>query len=249
MLNGAWPNLHWQLFDYYLAAAGSYYGTKVGSRAEHVVYGYRDASIYVVSHALNSTGSRNVTVDMIDLNGTSLAHADLLMDAFPNSAQKLDMVNGTDQIEDVAFLRLLLTDGEGTELSRNVYWITANNDVMNWTNSSWYSTPVTEYADLSALFSMQNASVAVSTSDGGQQGNLTTMEVTLENQSDIPAWFIRLTLLDGNGEEVLPAFWTDNYVTLFPNETIKVTASWEGEAASSLGVFGTNIAHQNINVG
>lgn len=40
MLNNAWPSLHWNLFDYYLRPAGSYFGTKVAGRMEHVVFDY-----------------------------------------------------------------------------------------------------------------------------------------------------------------------------------------------------------------
>lgn len=250
MLNGAWPNLHWQLFDYYLAAAGSYYGTKVGTRVEHAIFNYDERSIYVVSHALNSSGTRNVTVDLVDLNGTSLGHQEAGLEAFPNSAQYLDDVEGIDNITDVAFLRLLLTNGEGTELSRNVYWLTAQNDVLNWTNSSWYSTPVTEFADMTALFKMQNATLNVEASQGSEQGNMSTIQLELQNQADIPAFFVRLTLVDGDDNEVLPAFWSDNYITLLPNDTVRLQVSWEGAMAEkTVLVSGVNVAKQNVTVG
>ena len=32
MLNGAWPSLHWNIWDYYMRPAGSYFGAKVGGR-------------------------------------------------------------------------------------------------------------------------------------------------------------------------------------------------------------------------
>lgn len=40
MLVNAWPSLHWNQFDNYLYPAGSYFGTKVGARLEHVSYNY-----------------------------------------------------------------------------------------------------------------------------------------------------------------------------------------------------------------
>lgn len=171
------------------------------------------------------------------------------MEAFPNSAQYLDDVQGIDNITDVGFLRLLLKDGNGTVLSRNVYWLTAQNDVLNWTNSSWYSTPVTEFADMTALFGMENTSLSVSVSGGSQQANMSTTRVEIENQSGIPAFFIRLTLVDAVGNEVLPAFWTDNYITLFPKETLTVHASWESDMqAENILISGVNVVQQNIAV-
>lgn len=249
MLNGAWPNLHWQLFDYYLAAAGSYYGTKVGARLEHVVYNYDERSIYVVSHALNSSGTRNVTIDLVDLNGTSLGHQESGLEAFPNSAQYLDDVEGIDNITDVAFLRVLLKNGQGMQLSRNVYWLTAQNDVLNWTNSSWYSTPVTEFADMTALFEMQNATLNVEASQGNQQGNISSAQVEIQNQADVPAFFVRLTLVDVDGKEVLPAFWSDNYVTLLADETLGLEVDWEGDMTDkTVLVSGGNVAKQNVSL-
>jgi exo-1,4-beta-D-glucosaminidase len=250
MLNGAWPNLHWQLFDYYLAAAGAFYGTKTGSRPEHVIYNYDERSVYVVSHALNSSGTRNVTIDLIDLNGTSLGHQVAGIDAFPNSAQYLDDVQGIDNLAGVGFLRLSLANDAGTELSRNVYWLTPQNDVLNWTNSSWYSTPVTQFANMTELFKMQDAHVSVSVSQSGQQGNMSEAQVEVQCNSDIPAFFVRLTLLDDEGQEVLPALWSDNYVTLFGNETIALTVRWEAEdSAQTVAVSGANVGSQNITVG
>jgi exo-1,4-beta-D-glucosaminidase len=249
MLNGAWPNLHWQLFDYYLAAAGSYYGTKVGARPEHVVYSYSERSLYLISHKLNSTGGRNVTLDLIDLNGTSLAHQEFGMEAFPNSAQYLGDVEGIENINDVALMKLVLTDGNSTTLSRNTYWLTATNDVLNWTNSSWYSTPVTQFADMSALFRMSNASVSVTTSEQRNPANISSLTVDMENRSEQPAFFVSLKLLDAGGAEVLPAFWSDNYVTLFPNETISADVSWGSEMeARSIVVTGVNVAPQTISL-
>jgi len=56
MLNSAWPNLHWQLFDYYLNPMGAYFGTKVGTRQEHVAYDYDKQSVWLINHALQIDG-------------------------------------------------------------------------------------------------------------------------------------------------------------------------------------------------
>jgi exo-1,4-beta-D-glucosaminidase len=80
-----------------------------------------------------------------------------------------------------------------------------------------------------------------------QGSNLTTAAVTLENQSGGPAFFIRLTLVDSQGDEVLPVFWSDNYITLFPNETVRLEVSWEDQmTAASIEIAGVNVARQPI---
>src|ERR1051326_3323700 len=60
MLNNAWPSLHWNLFDYYLRPAGSFYGSKVACRPEHVSYDYVEKAIYLINRSLGSSGTRTV---------------------------------------------------------------------------------------------------------------------------------------------------------------------------------------------
>jgi exo-1,4-beta-D-glucosaminidase len=44
------------------------------------------------------------------------------------------------------------------------------------------------------------------------------------------AFFVRVSLHRGEGgPEVAPALWSDNYVTLWPGETLQVTASYRQE--------------------
>src|SRR5438045_3822635 len=119
MLNGAWPSLHWQLFDYYLKPAGSYFGAKVGTRPEHVSYDYDQKTIYLISHSITSQGVRNVSIDLIDVNGKTLAQKEITTKALSNAAQQLGVVPGIDKIEDVAFLKLVLRDSSNLVLSRN----------------------------------------------------------------------------------------------------------------------------------
>src|SRR5262249_1053613 len=38
MLNSGWPSMLWQLYDYYLAAGGGYYGTKKANELIHIQY-------------------------------------------------------------------------------------------------------------------------------------------------------------------------------------------------------------------
>ena len=36
---------------------------------------------------------------------------------------------------------------------------------------------------------------------------------------------VHLTLQDARGEEINPVFWSDNFISLFPNETRTITAT------------------------
>ncbi|KAA8642559.1 putative glycosyl hydrolase [Aspergillus tanneri] len=226
MLNSAWPNLHWQLFDYYLRPAGSYFGTKVGARLEHVAFDYSEDTVYLISHAVQGTGKRIVSVDLIDSKGKSISHDEVTVDTAPNASKLVAKLAGRDKIQQVGFLRLVLKDAQsGNILSRNVYWLSAKNDVLDWKQSNWYTTPVTKYADLSAVSSVTPASVkaSIKPTTAGKHG-MRHMEVTLENQSDVPAVFLHLSVIDPDTkQEISPVYWSDNYVSLYPKEKLTLT--------------------------
>ena len=74
----------------------------------------------------------------------------------PNTSKKVGGVDVGEHSE-VVLLRLHLLDEDGRSLSRNVYWLPPAVDALDWDASSWYSTPVTEYADYSSLEQLDTA--------------------------------------------------------------------------------------------
>jgi exo-1,4-beta-D-glucosaminidase len=237
MLNGAWPNLHWSLFDYYLHPAGAYFGTKVGSRIEHVAYDYVKKGVYLINHSIDRSGARTIDWEVLGLDGKSVAKGTVATTTEPNKSKSVaDLSRTLGAVKDVVFLRLVLSDGKNT-LSRNVYWLGPTVDTLDWDNSSWFDTPVSKFVDLSALNKMQSAAVSATVSSGS--GGL---KVVLNNKATVPAFFVRLNLVDSAGEDINPVFWSDNYVTLWPGETLELDVSYEGGKAAKVQVSGKNVA-------
>ncbi|KAI0447471.1 family 2 glycoside hydrolase [Xylaria telfairii] len=247
MLNNAWPSLHWNLFDYYLHPAGSYFGAKVGSRAEHVAYDYLKKSVYLINHSIDKKGPRTISVDVIDKNGKSLYTTTKTVETEPNTSRNvLDISASLKSVSDVVFLRITLEDGKKTTLSRNVYWLAKELDVMNWEDSDWFFTPVTKYADYTALNKLQSAKVSVSIQASKASKSKGDSTVILENKSSVPAFFVSLNLVDKAGKDVLPVFWSDNYVTLWPHEKLELKV--EGKGAASVQVSGKNIEPARVSI-
>ena len=79
MLNSAWPEMYWQLYDWYLMPNGAFYGTKTACQPLHLIYNYGDKCIYAnneynksfenlnaeisYSIGLSENGSGNVVYD------------------------------------------------------------------------------------------------------------------------------------------------------------------------------------------
>ncbi|KAH6844765.1 glycoside hydrolase family 2 protein [Chaetomium sp. MPI-CAGE-AT-0009] len=246
MLNNAWPSLHWNLWDYYMRPAGSYFGAKVGLRMENAGFDYVRKAVWLVNRSLDKRGERRVEVEVMDLKGT-VVHKDSVTTAtIPNTSENiLPLADVLGNATDVVFLRLVLYDAleKGNVLSRNVYWVAKEPDVLEWETSTWYHTPVSNYSDYTALNELQLADVDAR---GVRNGDF--VDVTLENKSEVPAFFLSLNLVDKDGADVLPVTWEDNYVTLWPGESITLKAGIAG-ANGELGevvVVGKNVARVSI---
>ncbi|RAH50967.1 putative glycosyl hydrolase [Aspergillus brunneoviolaceus CBS 621.78] len=263
MLNSAWPSLHWQLFDYYLRPAGAYFGTKTAAaRCEHVAYDYVRREVRVVSlkgprlTGGGKTGKRVVEVELITAaDGKTVdKQAVGVEETEPGASIPVaNMADGVNRLQGVGFLRLLLKDAlNGSVLSRNVYWVTKENDVLDWGKSNWYTTPVSRYADFTGLSNLRTASMlaSVTVKQKGEDGS--TLEVTLENKADIPAFFMHLTVVDAASQqeseagEITPVYWSDNYVTLFPRENLKLTVQTPKKDGWRMVMSGLNVKRNVI---
>ena len=75
----------------------------------------------------------------------------------------------------------------------------------------------------------------------------TSLAVRLVNTGSAPALLVKLTLLDGQGRRVLPAYFSDNYVSLLPGErrTVEIRhgAAIEGAVVA---VRGWNVAPARV---
>jgi exo-1,4-beta-D-glucosaminidase len=253
MLNGAWPNLHWQLFDYYLSPMGAYYGTKVGARLEHVAYDYENQNIWLINHSLEKQGNRQILVDLIDTNGMKISSDKVKATTKPLSSKVVASLDAVNEIKDIAFLRLILTDTKSKEvLSRNVYWLSPTIDELDWSESDWFTTPVTNFVDYTKLEELSPAALKASvkilkTSRGDGQAHA---EVLLENESSSPAVFIRLSAINAfSQEDIAPVYWSDNYVTLWPKEKVRVNVAFDGDIQRSvIEITGRNVRKVSLEI-
>ena len=113
-------------------------------------------------------------------------------------------------------------------MSRNVYWLPTQTDELDWANSNWYLTPLTRYADLTALQTLSAATSEVRASlrhDGAT--DIATVTLTLPASSSGVALFQHVSIKrSAGGASLLPILWSDNDVTLWPGESLTLTASF-----------------------
>jgi exo-1,4-beta-D-glucosaminidase len=120
--------------------------------------------------------------------------------------------------------RLLLIDSSGTEVSRNVYWLSTKADVIDWANNDWFFAPMSAFADLKGLATMPRATIGA-TATTSSSGDISTTRVTLRNTGTRPAVYLDAHVMAGSAP-ALPISWNDNAVSLWPGESTTLTATY-----------------------
>ncbi|KJV35253.1 glycoside hydrolase family 2 protein [Luteibacter yeojuensis] len=247
MLNNAWPSLHWHLYDYYLNPAGAYYGAKKANEPVHIQYSYDSRAVMVVNHTLEDRHGLVASLKVRNLDGSVRFEKQVAgIDLQGNHAQAVLDLPAVTGLSPVYFIELTLAGADGKQASRNVYWLSTRPDKLDWAKSNWYLTPLTQYGDFTALASLPRATHTLRVSTA-REGDEEVATVTLSVPASSPAVAVQehLSIRRGaKGDLALPVRWTDNDVTLWPGQSVVLTARYpaQGNAAAVVEVSGWNTA-------
>ena len=231
--NPAWPSVIWQLYDWYLSPNAGYYYTKKACEPIHVQLNIDDLSISAVNQT-RETQQVVLEAEAFSSGMRSLWTTRKRLSLKPTSAVETGRVRLPARYgNELCFVTLKLLDRDKQTVSENFYWIAGDNDF-------------TALADLDQV--TLKAEVQRATSETGEQ----TVEVTLRNPSKSLAFFVRLSLCSqSQGPEILPSFWTDNYISVLPGKarTLSVTIPrTPGNTPLYLKVEGQNVTAQSIKI-
>ena len=259
MLNSARPGLYWQLYDYYHVPNAAYYAVKKGNAPVQLIFDYAKHTVYAVNDGrwMVDSGWRMVdsgwriedggrwiedsgwwrelqaSMSLYALDGTLIAERSYPVSVAPRSPVKAFDVPSADG---VTFLFLTLKDAQGRVVARNEYALSSVADEYDWSSSDWYKTDFTRFAEYQSLSQLPQADVQIKSRDY-KDGKLT---LTLANNSDCVAFFIRLSAKNAAGELIVPAFWSDNYVSIPPRAELQVTCALP-EPPQTLTLSGWNV--------
>jgi exo-1,4-beta-D-glucosaminidase len=226
MLNNAWPSMIWHLYDYYLRPGGSYFGSKKAAEPLHVQFSYDDRRVAVVNDLQEAFAGLKVKAEVFDLDLNPKFAEEATVDVAADGVARAMTIPKV-AVPSAYFVRLTLHDGAGALRSRNFYWLSSKDDVIDWAGTKWYYTPTKTHADLTALATLPPTTITVSGRPvaGTEPASL----VTVTNTGKSLAFQVRLKMVDArSGEEQLPVFWEDNYFELFPGETREVRVAHLG---------------------
>lgn len=205
MSHSAWPCLVFQTYDYYFDVNGAYFGSKKACAPIHISWNPISNEVEVVNECAGNHNALVVEAQVVNLDGKQVwqmsktinSAEDTTVKAFPISAEE-------SLLSDVYFIKLALKEN-GQVIADNFYW--EGKQVGNW-----------QAINKIPLAKLDTKVV---------QNSDASFTVTIANKSEVPALMIRLNLLNSkNGEQILPAFYQDNYFCLLGGETKTVTVSY-----------------------
>jgi exo-1,4-beta-D-glucosaminidase len=232
MLNNAWPSLIWHLYDYYLVPGGGYFGTKKAMEPLHVQYDYFDHSVAVVNETYEMHSGMKVVAKVYSLQGKELASHEEKVDVPADASVKAFDLPKAEGLTMTFFTKLQMFDSAGKLVSDNFYWLSAKEDTLDWAHrQDTVYTPQAEFGDLTRLASLPDVYVARTTAYKQEAGKV-KVDITLKNTGRVVAFMVRARLVDARGDDIVPVFWSDNYVSLLPGESRTISAEYSGTVPS-----------------
>lgn len=234
MTHPAWPSLICQTYDYYFEPSAAYFAFKTGSEPLHILWRSDNNKIQVANNTLTDRGWMKAVAELYDLSGQRVYSQEINKEVPANSMTDFITLAIPETISNVHFIRLQLMDKNGNVVSRNFYW-----------NSKQYQ----HYTDLNLLPQVEVRGEATIS----KSGEKSIISVQLENESKQIGLMLRLKVKQSkSGKRVLPAFYSDNYISLVPGEKRSITIEFDtkfldGEKPALL-IEGWNIRPKEISI-
>jgi len=192
-----WTSLRGQFYDVFLDQNGGFYGFRHGATPLHIQLNLNDSSICVQNQTYFDEKNLLVESELYDIHGNSLGKSSSRAKAGANSYKVVRQLFKDNKPQGFYFVRLSLKNNKGELVDENLYWLT-NED------SDWKELKELKPADIKLDL---------------EHNNENTITAKIENTGLETAFFMRLKITDKvNGELMLPVFFEDNYITLFPGE-------------------------------
>jgi Exo-beta-D-glucosaminidase Ig-fold domain/Glycosyl hydrolases family 2/Concanavalin A-like lectin/glucanases superfamily/Glycosyl hydrolases family 2, sugar binding domain/Glycosyl hydrolases family 2, TIM barrel domain len=235
MTQPAWPSNTWQILSSDYDTQSSFYGVKKACEPVHVQLDLSNYSVAIVNTTNSALSGLSVTANVYSLETSVLLHreekrdagADTLTDGFKLELAPLLL---SDRI---VLVKLELRNSSGELVSENFYWLGADS---------------ASYRSLNRLRA-SNLSVTAKSTRGGET---IRVRVHLHNTGTVVSLVNKITLLGtSDGLRILPAYYTDNYVSLLPGESREIEIEYpikQGNRDAQLAIRGWNLEKQIVQV-
>lgn len=233
-LNAALPSVVWQIYDWYLEPNAGYYAMQNACEPVHIQLNLDDSTAAVINRVHHATGALKAEIVIYNRDSKPLKsfHAENVKLDSAGTKEIIPIKDALKEMKDMVFVMMSLRDAKGKTISRNVYWLSPEND----------------FKDLNTL-SDAKVEARVLNAEKGKSEDKWTLEIS--NPSDKLAFFVRPQLILNN-DEVMPSYWTSNYFTLAPHEHITVSVSAPvaklNHETPTIWIEGWNVKKQSVSL-
>jgi hypothetical protein len=207
MSHPAQPSFVWQLYHYDLEPNSSLFAVKSACEMVHIQFNEANGELEVINNLPTAVTDATARVSIYRLDGSLASQYETKVAAEPSLAANLGEVKFPPSLASTHFLKLELRDAQGYLISSNFYW----------RGEPGYPDLLT---DLNQLPMVALESQVETKDEGGKR----LLTVVLHNPTANVALMAHLQLRRKlSGERVLPVYYSDNYVSLVPNESRTIT--------------------------
>jgi beta-galactosidase/beta-glucuronidase len=233
MTQPAWPSSNWQILSSDYDTQASFYGVRKASEMLHVQLDPTTFKVQIINSLPATTNGLTVQARIYSLDNKVIGEYEEKKDA-PTGVTDALALDLTPLLKsNVVLIKLELRDPSGKLLSNNFYWLGG------------------ESADYRKLNHLPQAQLAVTATENRNKDSV-KVHVRLENTGTVAAIETKLTLLNGDGSaRVLPAYYSDNYVSLLPGEIREIeieSPAPTAKAGLSLGLRGWNVTEKRLKI-
>jgi exo-1,4-beta-D-glucosaminidase len=269
-MNKGWPSLLWTLYNNDGDQAGSYFGAQQANKSLHALYALDNGTVALDNLGNASQSGLTVESKVYSLAGNLLddqqsGSISLASQQVANSVLTPSVPAATvpPTPAQTYFVELLLRQN-GALVNRNVYWLSTQQDVTNWSKTLGQPQgTLSQYANLRQLRTLPAATISATASTShtaGPNGADLATTVTITNTSATPTvgFFLRADVRRGTAggaelagdNELQSSIWNDNDITLWPGESQTLTVSYNSAdlqgATPVISLYGWNMAKIDI---
>lgn len=210
-LNAAFPSVIWQVYDWFLIPNAGYYFMQNACENVHIQLNTRDLYVEILNRTYKPADNLTVRIEIFGPDSkVKFSKKETISLGATEVKRSETLSEYLSSPGEVNFVVLNLLDAGGKTVSHNAYWIAADNNFTSLDNL-----PATKLeTKITGKLTMANE---------------TRWTIEVSNKSEKIAFFINPQIFSGE-EEVAPTFWSDNYFTLAPGESITVTAGCPPES-------------------
>ena len=219
-----------RLWDWSLEPTAAYYSTKKALEPLHVQYDYLKNSVSVINEYPKSFDGIKVKAEVYGFNSKLVLSEEQEVNISAEEVlNDVISISFPDDISQIHFVVLTLTDKNNKVVSENFYWRSNDEYEGPWTTTG----PI--YSGFEDFNNMPRTSVEIKT----EKIDENTLIINVVNKGEDIAMFLKLKVVDSENNVLRQAVYDDNYFSILPrkSKSVKISLDLTGKNSDTLKVI------------